>query len=569
MPMNPRQAERLALATRDLYVAAEADVTALLAKRLEQGIDQPQWAQYKLAELQRLRRDIEGIIAKLQSGSDQAVAEAIQSAYLSGSNAAVADIKSIGQQGEIVTTFGLTNQHAIRRIVGEASANLKSTHFRILRQSLDVYRRAVAQASQFTVLGTTTRQQAAQAVLNQFANNGVTGFVDKAGRNWQLDTYAEMATRTATGRAAVQGHLDRFTANEYDLVIVSNHGGACPLCAPWEGTILSIAGKTAGYPTVDEAHAAGFQHPNCRHTVGLFVPGLTRTPDVQADDKREAEYEDSQTQRYYERQIRKWKRRELAAITDEERRKARSKVRAWQQTTKAFVEAKGRKRLSYREQVRTGKASPPPPIRPTTPPSPPPAPPASRPSEPPRTPPPASPPPGLARALKDEEKASRLLPRERATIFDADGNVIFAKTGGESSVPFDDHEIELARGHILTHNHPNGRKYPKSDPRHQGNSFSSADLHFSCLASLTEMRAVTPVWDYSIKPPAGGWNLAYWRNTLEPTFRKHEAEVRLEFGRKILSKELSIPKAEANHWHEIWKRVSKELGLNYTRKKAP
>lgn len=354
MTISPQQAETLAIATRDLYVAAEAEVTALLANRLARGIDAPQWAQFKLAELQRLRRDIEAIVAKLQSGSAQAVAEAIQSAYLSGSNAAVADIKGIGRQGDIVTTFGLTNQHAIRRLINEASLNLESTHLRILRQSLDVYRQAVAQAAPFTNLGVATRRDAAQKVLNRLADSGITGFVDKAGHKWSLPEYVSMATRSATGRAAVQGHLDRLTANDKDLVIVSNHGGSCPVCAPWEGRVLSISGTDGKYPSVAEAHSSGLQHPACRHTVGLFVPGITRKPEVQPAGERKQEYEQSQTQRALERNVRKWKRRSLAALTPEEKTKANRKVRDWQRQLREFTDEAGRRRRYDREGI--GKA---------------------------------------------------------------------------------------------------------------------------------------------------------------------------------------------------------------------
>lgn len=351
MTISPSQAERLAIATRSVYVSAEAELTALIAKRLSQGIDAPLWATIKLSEVQRLRRETEAIIARLQAESGQAIAEAVQTAYLNGSNAALADLKAVMPAGEIVGTFGVTNQQAVARIVAEATLNVQSTHLAILRQTQDVYRRAVAEASSQAVVGVLTRREAAQRVLNQFADRGITGFVDRAGRNWALDSYAEMATRTALGRAAVQGHVDRFLANGKDLVIVSAHGGSCPICAVWEGRVLSISGATAGYPTLGEAHAAGFQHANCRHTVGLFVPGLTRKMDVQPERGREAEYSSSQTQRYLERNIRRWKRRELGALGDDERRAARAKVRAWQQRSREFASETGRRRRYDRESV--------------------------------------------------------------------------------------------------------------------------------------------------------------------------------------------------------------------------
>lgn len=38
-----------------------------------------------------------------------------------------------------------------------------------------------------------------------------------------------------------------------------------------DGKVLSLTGETPGYPTMDEAKAAGLFHPNCRHLYGLYV----------------------------------------------------------------------------------------------------------------------------------------------------------------------------------------------------------------------------------------------------------------------------------------------------------
>ncbi len=134
-------------------------------------------------------------------------------------------------------------------------------------------------------------KQAQRKALDDMAKRGITGFTDTAGRQWRLDAYAEMATRTAVGRAQVAGTLARLRAQNMDLVIVSDHRGACKVCAPWESKVLSISGvgfphtaKTGDGKTVKvagsivEAHSAGLQHPTCRHSLTAFIPGLTTPP---------------------------------------------------------------------------------------------------------------------------------------------------------------------------------------------------------------------------------------------------------------------------------------------------
>lgn len=80
---------------------------------------------------------------------------------------------------------------------------------------------------------------------------GVTAFVDKAGRNWSLHTYASMVTRTTSRQAEV---LAVLTADpEHDLYRISNHGTTCALCAPYEGRVYSKSGTAPDFPPLAAA----------------------------------------------------------------------------------------------------------------------------------------------------------------------------------------------------------------------------------------------------------------------------------------------------------------------------
>jgi transposase len=82
--------------------------------------------------------------------------------------------------------------------------------------------------------------------LDRFAAHGVTGYRDPAGRNWLLETYAEMATRTATGQAHLTGTLDRYREQGRDLVISDSPRNAP--CRPYEGNVLSNFGAGGHRP---------------------------------------------------------------------------------------------------------------------------------------------------------------------------------------------------------------------------------------------------------------------------------------------------------------------------------
>jgi len=156
---------------------------------------------------------------------------------------------------------------------------------------------------------------------------------------------------------------------------------------------------------------------------------------------------------------------------------------------------------------------------------------------------------------------------ESAYVVNMQGQTLLYKKGEQYSVSFNEDELKLMQGSILTHNHPRGWEYMEWDPRRQGNSFSPDDIFLAHKAQLGEMRAVTPVWRYSMKPPPGGWDLDLYFNKVGPAFREAEAYVHRRFLRLVNNGKMISAEAEARHFHEIWKRVAKKTGLVYNRVK--
>lgn len=118
---------------------------------------------------------------------------------------------------------------------------------------------------------------------------GVTAFVDKAGRNWSLHTYGSMVLRTTSRQA--EG-LAVLTADpEHDLYKISSHGTTCPLCAPYEGRVYSKSGQSPDFPPLSTAFGKVDPngpdtlantwlniHPNCLHVLLPWTPA-GRTPE--------------------------------------------------------------------------------------------------------------------------------------------------------------------------------------------------------------------------------------------------------------------------------------------------
>ena len=129
------------------------------------------------------------------------------------------------------------------------------------------------------------RRRLAQDVLDDFQKRGVTGFVDKAGKRWNIVPYGEMATRTAAANLAMDAHLNEMKKVGLDVVRVTVMPNCHPWCQPYQGRLLSITGATTGeyhgekiVTSVADAIAHGFRHPNCRHSVRVHIPGM-ESPD--------------------------------------------------------------------------------------------------------------------------------------------------------------------------------------------------------------------------------------------------------------------------------------------------
>lgn len=171
----------------------------------------------------------------------------------------------------------------------------------------------------------------------------------------------------------------------------------------------------------------------------------------------------------------------------------------------------------------------------------------------------------LKQELDAEERTSRTLDVERATFFDANGNRLVQTTGDAKSYQLSQAEFNSLRNAnaTMTHNHPGGRQYSPGDPRHTGSSFSIADVRQAAALDLAEVRAVTPTRRFWMRPPPGGWQDHHWKTTIPQSHARHDKAVLAELVKQVRTGKITVAEANARHHHEVWLRVSKELGIPY------
>lgn len=155
------------------------------------------------------------------------------------------------------------------------------------RRENDIFRRTGLNAVANMQARGTSIKNAANEMYNQLIKEGVTAFVDKAGRHWGLHTYCTMATRTTSRQSEV---LAVLTADDrQDLYEISSHGTTCAICAPLEGRVYSKSGNDPDFPPLASAFGKVDPngpdsltnsylniHPNCLHVLTPWTPmGLT------------------------------------------------------------------------------------------------------------------------------------------------------------------------------------------------------------------------------------------------------------------------------------------------------
>ena len=222
----------------------------------------------KTEYLVQMKRNIEAILEQLREGNRTWCSEAIPRVYSVGMNTADAMLRETG--ASVMTGFGAIHQQAAQVLAENAFQRFEDVAQVIGRQVNDIYRELALENVRGSVVGYDTWKQTAKRFREQLAERGVTGFKDRSGRMWRMTTYSEMVARTTIQEAHTQGTLNRLSEQGHDLIIVSRHRSPCELCGVWEGKVLSITGKTKGYPTFEEAKANGLMHPNCRHVVSLY-----------------------------------------------------------------------------------------------------------------------------------------------------------------------------------------------------------------------------------------------------------------------------------------------------------
>ena len=342
--MTERQFEELGERMLKAYDEAEQEMIRRTARRLARGVTEEGWTERKYAEVRQARQAIENSLKSAHKTAEGIMGNALTAAYGESQQ------RWLLENRDVVSAMGVMHGNAgkVATILADLDSRLNAAERTVLRRFDDVYAEVIGETSSLVATGAYTQRQALGIAMQRFADQGVSSFTDRAGRNWSLSSYSEMALLTSIGRASLNGYVDTMQSYGYDLAVISSHAGSCPICQAWEGVIISVSGTDGEYPSLSEAASDGVFHPRCLHDIYTYYPGIShgdfRKEPREIEEPGE-EYTARTRQRQIEGYIRKYKRRMAAAITPQEERQAYNKVRQWQAAMREHLENNADKAL--------------------------------------------------------------------------------------------------------------------------------------------------------------------------------------------------------------------------------
>ena len=272
--------------------------------------------------------------------------------------------------------FGV-NKPKMDKLMEDVTTLEKTALTAAVRNMDDVYRTTLNKVQLMMGTGSITLNEAIDLATRDFLDKGINCIVYADGRRVNIADYVRMALRTTSTRATLQGAAKRFAELGYDTVLISQYGGCSETCEPYQGKVYIDDvftiwnGEKSGdfgksnycdkwFMLLSVAIRGGLFHPNCRHTMGQYIEGLTKIPQPIPAEKIREQRALEEKQRAMERKIRALKRKVEGTQDEKKVKEYKRKLREEQGKLREFIkEHDDVLRRDYsREKIYSGKGEP-------------------------------------------------------------------------------------------------------------------------------------------------------------------------------------------------------------------
>lgn len=298
-----------------LYSQLESDICADISRRIAKSGHITKTASWQMKKLKESRAAYEAITRELQR-TDKSASRILRATILDAAQQSLkfddAIYRAMGLMPTSIASSkamqdlilaGVKKTNGVMHNLTKTTANTASKAF---ENALD---RAYMQVQS----GAFSFDQALRMAIQDLGRQGYEKIAYPSGTVTRLDSAARSALMTGLNQTTAELQLARMDEMGTDLVEVTQHMGARPSHAIWQGGIYSRRGKHPRYPdfvaSTQYGSGEGLCGWNCYHSFFPFTEGVSAPTfsgsQVYANGKTNDQvYEESQKQRYYERQVR-------------------------------------------------------------------------------------------------------------------------------------------------------------------------------------------------------------------------------------------------------------------------
>lgn len=370
--INPTQLNIYIEPIVDIYGALEEEVFEMVAKRLKTSVDLNKdnvldWQIDKMNQLRMINQDTISALSKTTGRAEKEIRTAIHNIGIDTIESVDYELSNVHDPLTMPTDIDRVletyTRQTFREIDNYVNQTLIDTHFGRGTVSI-TYQKIVEETTAKVLTGIKTTNQAITETIVEWSRQGIdTGFIDKGGNVWSLESYARSLIRSTASRTYNEQRMSRMGEYGVDLVLVSSLADPREACSHIQGKVASlkpINENISKYPSIyefDYGKASGLRGVNCRHQFFPFIEGVNTNNQPQFSKKEMDEgREERQKQRYHERQIRDAKKaKRIAEATGDELSIARyNKLlkNRWARM-REFIDESGRTRDYPREQIYT------------------------------------------------------------------------------------------------------------------------------------------------------------------------------------------------------------------------
>jgi hypothetical protein len=347
----------------DIGAAFEAIENELMASMIrnmkrhkaEESDEKMQWSMWQtemLKSLEKYKHDNKKKYGKQFKDINAKISGLIAAANIEGQMEQEKKIMEAIRKGfpaKRVTKGGMAeffklNDRKLEALIKATTDDMEKAETAVLRMANDQYRKIIYNAQVYANTGAATYETAVDMATKDFLKAGLNCIQYANGARHTIADYADMAIRTASKRAYLQGEGVKRQEWGVHTVIINKRGSGCPcpLCVPfvgkvmvddvWSGGTRKEASET-GYKLLSEAIAAGLYHPRCRDSHTTYFPGISTPPDgkftKQELKKIKKKNKQESRQQYAERQVKQYGRLADFSLDPENQEKYEQKQKEW------------------------------------------------------------------------------------------------------------------------------------------------------------------------------------------------------------------------------------------------